>query len=148
MATQLTEHFSLEELTRSDTAKARGIDNTPSERTRSTLVRLCREVLEPIRAKYGKPIRVTSGYRCKTLNRAVGGATTSQHVTGEAADLDVGVDNRKLFRIISGMIDRKELTVGQLIWEKGTSENPAWVHVSLPFPNKVNNQILYIGIKR
>jgi len=146
--TQLTPHFSLEEMTRSETATKKGIDNTPNETERACLVRLCREVLEPVRVKYGKPIRVTSGFRCKALNKAVKGAATSQHVTGEAADLDVGADNKLLFRIVSGMLSRGELKVGQLIWEKGTMENPAWVHVSLPFSDKrPNNQILYLGIK-
>ena len=135
-------------MTRSETATKKGIDNTPNETERACLVRLCREVLEPVRVKYGKPIRVTSGFRCKALNKAVKGAATSQHVTGEAADLDVGADNKLLFRIVSGMLSRGELKVGQLIWEKGTMENPAWVHVSLPFSDKrPNNQILYLGIK-
>lgn len=113
------------------------------------MVRLCREILEPIREKYGAPIRVTSGYRCRKLNQAVGGVPTSQHMRGEAADLNVGSDNRKLFHLIAEMMDKGEIHVGQLIWEYGDQRNPAWVHVSLPFSDKrPNNQIIYKGVRK
>lgn len=148
MSTLLSPHFSLEELTRSSTATAKGIDNTPSEKERVNLVRLCREVLEPLRVAYGMPMRVTSGFRCKALNKAVGGAATSQHVTGEAVDINVGADNAKLFHLAAKMIKEGQLTVGQLIWEHGTQMNPDWVHLSLPFQFRPNNQILYLGVKK
>lgn len=147
--TLLSPHFSLEELTRSATATAHGIDNTPTEEARAQLVRLCRDVLEPIRAKYGAPMPVKSGYRCPQLNAKIGGASkTSQHMKGEAVDINVGMDNRKLFHIIAEMMDKGEIRVGQLIWEKGDQKNPAWVHISLPRPGKPNNVILYLGVKK
>jgi len=146
--TALSPHFTLEELTRSSTAQQKGIDNTPSENERANLVRLCRDVLEPLREAYGAPMRITSGFRCKALNKAIGGVSTSQHITGEAADINVGADNAKLFRLAARLIQEGKLQVGQLIWEKGTQKNPAWVHVSLPFVYRPNNQILYVGIKK
>lgn len=84
---KLSEHFSLAEFTRSATATARGIDNTPSSAVIENLRNLCEKVLEPLRQWYGKPITISSGYRCPELNKVVGGAKNSQHMTGEAADL-------------------------------------------------------------
>lgn len=148
MSTLLSPHFSLEEMIRSNKAVQKGIDNTPPERSRANLVKLCREILEPIRQKYGMPIRVNSGYRCPALNKLVGGAATSQHVTGEAADIDVGADNLRLWRVITGLIKEGRIIVGQCIWEKGTDKCPDWIHVSLPFVSRPNNQILYLGVKK
>lgn len=146
--TQLSPHFSLEELTRSSTATAKGIDNTPGEKARANLVRLCRDILEPLRSAYGAPMRITSGFRCQALNKAIGGVATSQHVKGEAADIDVGSDNAKLFHLAVELAKEGKITAGQIIWEKGNQRNPAWVHISLPTPGRPVNQILYLGIKR
>lgn len=82
---QLTEHFSLEELTHSDTANARGIDNEPPPEILANLVKTA-ELLEEVRRLLGGPITVTSGYRSPALNAAVGGVTKSAHLTGQAAD--------------------------------------------------------------
>lgn len=139
----LSEHFTLRELTKSNTASRLGIDNTPTDEALEQLKKLCTEVLEPIRVKYGKPIIVNSGYRSEKLNKAIGGAKTSQHMTGGAADVDASDgDNAKLFNLIKDMIESGELKVGQLIWEKGNKIQPDWVHVSIPY-RKVN-QILYL----
>ena len=87
---QLTEHFTLEEFTFSSTAKARGIDNTVSNhRVIENLKNLCEQVLEPLRSYANQPITISSGYRCKALNKVVGGAHNSQHMTGEAADIHI-----------------------------------------------------------
>ncbi len=87
---QLTEHFTLEEFTTSSTAKARGIDNSvPSQRIVENLRNLCKQVLEPLRSYANQPITISSGYRCKALNKVVGGARNSQHMTGEAADIHI-----------------------------------------------------------
>lgn len=87
---QLTEHFTLEEFTTSSTAKARGIDNSvSSQRVVDNLRNLCEQVLEPLRSYANQPITISSGYRCKTLNKVVGGARNSQHMTGEAADIHI-----------------------------------------------------------
>lgn len=92
-------------------------------------------VLDPLREWYGKPIVVNSGYRCPALNKAVGGATTSQHMSGQAADIDTGdrQQNKLLFEYI-----RKNLPFDQLIDES----NFAWVHVSYRADGRNRNQVL------
>lgn len=119
-------YFSIEELTHSDTAKRLGIDNTPSAEAVKNLTELVENVLDPLRAAYGKPIHVNSGYRCPALNRAVGGVATSEHLTGKAADItgtpNTKAENRRLFNLIREL----RLPYRQLIDEKGFS----WVHVS------------------
>ena len=138
--------FSLKELTQSATAKRLGIDNTPSDDIKNNMVRLIETVLDPIRERYGSPIRVSSGYRCKKLNDVVKGSKTSQHMKGEAADLvPIDGDTRRLFYLIKEMIDNKEISCGQLIWEYGTKKAPKWVHISIE-TDKKHNQILYLGI--
>ena len=110
-------YFSIEELCRSETADAKGIDNRPSAVARENLEALVFNVLDPLREVFGKPIIVNSGYRSTLLNNILGGARSSQHTRGEAADItaeDVK-DNKQLFEII-----RENLPFDQLIWEKGT----------------------------
>ena len=138
--------FSIEEMTKSATAKRLGIDNSPSPEIENNLVRLIETVLDPIRERYGSPLRISSGYRCKKLNDAVDGSKTSQHMKGEAADLiPADGDTRRLFYLIKEMIDNKEIKCGQLIWEYGTKKAPKWVHISIK-TDKKHNQILYLGI--
>ena len=92
---KLSEHFSLREFIRSSTAESLGLDNSvdPTTAQGVTVTRnlaiLCAEVLEPLREHVGRPIVVTSGYRCKALNKAIGGVANSQHLVGEAADLSI-----------------------------------------------------------
>lgn len=116
-------YFTIEEMTKSSTAKANGIDNTPSEEGVLKLQKLIEAVLDPLREWYGKPITVNSGYRCEALNKAIGGAKSSQHMLGEAADITVGSkeENEKLFDYI-----KDNLEFDQLINESDFS----WVHVS------------------
>ena len=125
---QLTEHFSLSEFVRSETASKKHIDNTPSQEVVENLLALCRNVLEPARVAFGEPIYITSGYRCPVLNKAVGGKPTSQHQYGEAADLQVrGVENlRSLYNAIKsrGVFD-------QLLFESNGLKK--WIHVSYTF---------------
>ena len=131
---KLSPNFTLDELTYSATACRLKIDNTPSPEIKASLTNLAKNVLQPIRNKWGQPIIVTSGYRCPIVNKAVGGAATSQHVLGEASDVKAVniADNAKLYRLIERMVKSGELTVGQCIWEYGNSKNPKWIHVSLP----------------
>lgn len=139
----LSEHFTLEELTQSSTAAKHSISNVPSKTIVSELTKLCSHVLEPIRQKYDKPIIVTSGYRCPKLNALVKGATNSQHVYGTAADIKPKNGNvKELFDLILEMIDNKEITVRQLIDEY----NYSWVHVSIndKYHGYRENQILHI----
>lgn len=139
----LTKNFTLQELTKSATATRLKIDNAPSQRIIKNLTELATKVLQPIRDKYGKPIIVTSGYRCEQLNKAVGGVTFSQHCQGQAADIksvsDSVADNKALFDLIVKMIQSGEIVVGQLIDE----HNYDWLHISTPSNNKTN-QILHI----
>lgn len=83
----LSPHFRLAEFVKSSTASARGINNTPSPEVVNNLKALCREVLEPLRRHLGCPVVISSGYRSPKLNKLVGGVRTSQHMTGEAADI-------------------------------------------------------------
>lgn len=119
-------YFTLEELSRSATASARGIDNTPSIAAKLHLIDLVENILDPLREAYGKPIGVNSGYRSQALNKAVGGAATSDHLTGRAADIhgtpNTKAENQKLFELIKSL----DLPYRQLIDEK----NFSWVHVS------------------
>lgn len=116
-------YFSIKELCRSEDAEKHGIDNTPSEEAKINMENLIVEVLDPCREKYGKPITVNSGYRSRQLNAKVGGVDTSDHLTGEAADITGGsvAENRRIFKTLveNGKFD-------QIIWEKGGQ----WVHVS------------------
>lgn len=141
---KFSDNFTYEELISSATAKRLKIDNTPNKEQKEKLKRLAVEILQPIRDKYGKPIIVTSGFRCEKLNKAVGGAKASQHAKGEAADIrtvsDSIEDNKALFNFIKTMLNKHEIVVGQLIDEY----NYNWIHVSLPRSYKVNNQILHI----
>lgn len=134
----ITKNFKLDEFTRSDTARIRKIDNTPSKKIIEELTKLCEEVLQPIRDKYGKPINVTSGYRSEALNKAVGGSVTSQHRLGQAADIKAADGNqRALYDVIESMVKNGEIKVGQLIWEKGDNKAPQWVHVSTGTKNQI-----------
>lgn len=80
-------HFTMKEMTHSSTADNLGFINTPTEIEKQNLNDLVVNVLDPLREAYGKPIRVTSGYRCPRLNKAVGGVDNSQHIKGQAADI-------------------------------------------------------------
>lgn len=134
-------YFTIDELCHSDTAQAKGIDNSPSAVVRGNLEALVSNVLDPLREAFGKPIIVNSGYRSTLLNNSVGGAKNSQHTRGEAADItaeDVK-DNKQLFEII-----RENLPFDQLIWEKGTRTYPAWIHVSFKREGRNRKQILKI----
>lgn len=118
-------YFTIEELCYSATAEAAGVVNEPTEEIESRLRVLTDECLDLIREEYGKPITVSSGYRCKTLNRLVGGKENSQHINGEAADLVGKSENetRKIFETAKhvGVYD-------QLLYER--SRGKVWVHIS------------------
>lgn len=129
-------YFTIDELCKSATAEAKGIDNTPTEEVKKNLENLVKYVLDPLREKYGKPIYVNSGYRSEALNKAVGGSKTSQHVLGMAADIDAHTTkgNQELFDLIA-----KNFVFDQLIDEKDYS----WIHVSFD-PKRLRNQILHL----
>lgn len=124
-------HFTIDELCRSEKARQLGIKNTPADNIINSLSDLVENVLDPARELLGSPITVNSGYRSPALNKAVGGAATSQHVKGEAADLDC-CDNKRLFQLI-----RDQLPYDQLINE----HNYAWIHVSYRKGNNRKQQL-------
>ncbi len=136
---QLSPHFKLAEFTRSNTAKARGIDNTPNEQQISNLKYLCEKVLEPLREKFG-PIIIGSGFRSLALNKAVDGAKNSQHMTGQAADIHLPSTEigKKYFEFL------KTLPVfDQLIWERNNPKATSfWIHVSIMKNGKNRKQII------
>ncbi len=126
---KLSKNLSLEEVTKSITAKRLNIDNTPDEWTTENLRQVAVNVFQPLRDSFKCPIFVSSGYRSAELNTAIGGSRRSQHVEGRALDLDGDVygrcTNSQIFEWI-----RENLEFDQLIWEFGDTDNPDWVHVS------------------
>ena len=121
--TMLTPHFSLAEMTKSNTAIERGISNVPRPGELEALKLLCERVLEPVREHFGTPVIVSSGYRAPQVNRAIGGSASSQHCKGEAADFTVaGQSNLAVCRWME-----RHLNYDQLIYEFGEW---GWIHVS------------------
>lgn len=138
---RLSPHFLLAELTASNKAASLRIDNTP---TADALRRLqgTAEMLERIRATVGQPIIVTSGYRSPLLNRAVGGVTSSDHTTGQAADIVSPAFGTpyQLARLLAPLVST--LGIGQLILEGVKGKQ--WVHVSTRIPDKILNRVITI----
>jgi len=128
-------YFTIAELCKSSTADRYGIDNRCKKEHVVNLTALVDNVLDPLRNVYGKPICVNSGYRSPELNKVIKGSSTSQHMIGQAADIDTGdrQQNKLLFDYI-----QKHLPFDQLIDER----NFAWVHVSYRADGKNRNQIL------
>ena len=117
-------YFKIEEFTKSATAVALGIENKPSAMEVKNIEALVENVLDPLREAFGGPISINSGYRCNALNRAVGGVISSQHLSGEAADITAGSISAN--RTLYAMIRQLKLPVDQAIDEKGCR----WIHVS------------------
>ncbi len=129
----LSPHFTLEEMTLSQIAVRSGIANTPSKRQINSLIRLCENILEPLRKRLGKPVYISSGFRNPTVNSLIGGSATSQHMRGEAADITVeGMTPQELFEFIRAT----DLPYDQLI-----QEFDRWVHVS--YGSRKRGQELY-----
>jgi hypothetical protein len=126
---RLSKNLTLKEVVNSNTATRRGIDNTPDQWAIHNLQAVADNIFQPIRDHFGVPIGITSGFRCKELNKAIGGSKYSQHMIGEAIDIDADIhgkiSNSDIFDYI-----KCNLEWDQLIWEFGDDENPNWVHVS------------------
>ena len=125
---KLSEHFSLQELTKSSTAERRGIANEPDDEAVENLIMVCETVLEPVREHYGIPFIPNSGFRCLELNRAIGSSDRSQHTTGEAVDFEVpGISNREVALWV-----KENCKFDQLILEFYKEGDPSsgWVHCS------------------
>ena len=138
---KLSKNLNLAEVTRSETAKRRKIDNAPTDEHIENLKILAANIFQPMRDHFGKPIYISSGYRSEALNKAIKGSKTSQHCKGEALDIDNdnannGVTNRDIFEFI-----RDNLKFDQLINEFPVKGKPSWVHVSYS-KTQQRNQIL------
>lgn len=144
-------YFSIKELCASDTATRLRIDNTPSSAVKHNLTKLVDAVLDPLREYYGKPITISSGYRCPALNAAVGGVSTSQHKTGQAVDIQIvnkdGSINTAANKELYNIIVQRRLPFDQVILEKGTKDNPIWIHVSYD-ETRSRRQKLYFNGKK
>lgn len=139
---KLSKNLSLHEVTKSQTALRRNISNEPTEEHLENLKILAERVFQPIRDYFNEPIYISSGYRSKALNKAIGGSKTSQHCLGQAIDIDqdnrgTNVTNMKVFNYI-----RYHLDFDQLIFEYSNPDgSPAWIHVSYN-KNGNRNEIL------
>ena len=131
-------YFSIAELTKSETANKRKIDNKPTKEVENCLNQLIDNILDPLREAYGQPIIVSSGYRCPELNKAVGGAKTSQHTLGQAVDIHTKSNSKESNKQLFELIKQLKLPFDQLINEY----NYSWVHVSYSHRNR--RQILNI----
>ena len=126
---QLSEHFKLNEFTKSETAIRKRIDNTPGPAHASNLQKVCEKILEPVRRHYGKPVRINSGYRGPALNAAVGGSSKSQHCNGEAVDFEIdGLANPELAKWVSENCDFDQIILE--FYDPKEGPNSGWVHAS------------------
>ena len=136
----ISEHISLKEALRSNTAKRLGIDNMPDNKTLVTMQETAKYVFEPLRNYFNEPIYISSFYRSPELNTAIGGSANSQHCKGQAIDIDDTYGhktNAQMFKWI-----RKNLDFDQMIWEFGDDKNPNWVHISYVSPEENRNRCL------
>lgn len=127
----MAKYFTLAELIRSDTAKKKGIDNTPSFEIVDHLSELVEKILDPLRTAYGMPIRVSSGYRSPELNRAVGGAPTSVHQIGYAADLQVGGSFNRFRDFVVDWFKKTGTPYDQILLESDRRTGARWIHIGL-----------------
>lgn len=132
---KLSPHLDLIEVTKSDYAKKHGIDNMPNAEYTENLIELANNIFEPIREHFGKPIRISSGFRSKLLNSKLKGAPNSQHTIGQAIDIDQGdrEENKQIFEFI-----KDNLPFDQLINEFDYD----WVHVSYNSSGKQRGEVL------
>ena len=136
---QLSKNFNLVELTKSQTATRKGIDNTPSAEHQANLQSLCACILQPVRDHFGKVVTVSSGYRSPELCLAINSKITSQHAKGQAADFEIfGVSNKELADYIHEHLDYDQLI---LEYWKESDPNSGWVHCSYSEGNNRNQYL-------
>jgi len=142
---QLSKHFKLEEFEKSMTATRKGIENKAGSGEIKNLTDLCYGVLEPVRAKFDKPITITSGYRSPELCEAIGSKYTSQHTLGQAADFELaGISNLKVALWISNNCDFDQLILE--FW-KDDDPNAGWIHCSFKEGSNRKQVLTYSGDK-
>ena len=152
MTTKISKHVSYKEGVRSRTADRRGLDNTPNESQLKCMKEIAEDLFEPLREWVGGPIKINSFFRGEPVNTAIGGSKYSQHMKGQAMDLDDTFGhktNAEMYHYIKDNLD-----FDQLIWEFGDDKNPNWIHVSyvthrenrkkLTIAKKVNGKTKYI----
>lgn len=126
---KLSPNFSLSEFTASSTAQKLGIDNTPNKNEIRRLNGLVDHILQPLRTWAGRPVKISSGFRCSELNRRIGGSAGSQHVTGHAADIEIpGIDNKTVAQWIADYTPFDQIILEYYVEEQGI--NSGWIHVS------------------
>jgi zinc D-Ala-D-Ala carboxypeptidase len=133
---KISDHITYAEAIHSQTAKRKGIDNTPNPNQIEAMKLLAEKVFEPLREWVGGPIKVNSFFRSPELNTVIGGSKTSQHCKGQAIDIDdvYGYKtNSEMYHWI-----KENLSFDQMIWEFGTDTQPNWVHVS--YVSEENNR--------
>jgi len=151
---RISKHVSWKEGTYSRTGERLDLDNTPNEEQLKCMKAIAENIFEPLREWVGGPIKINSFFRGEPVNTAIGGSTRSQHMKGQAIDIDDTFKhktNAEMFHFIKDNLD-----FDQLIWEFGTDDNPNWVHVSyvthrdnrkkLTIAKKINGRTKYIHI--
>lgn len=135
----LSKSFTLEEFTKSHTADVNKIENYPDKDSLENLKQLCKYVLQPIRDTINIPIHITSGYRKPLLNDLVGGASSSQHIKGQASDIIAEkISAYSLYQLIKQMYRDRLLSFDQCIYED--NEKTQWVHISYNPVKKKNRE--------
>ena len=137
---KISDHITYAEAIHSNTAKRKGIDNTPSEVQVLSMKLLANKIFEPLRKWVGGPIKVNSFFRSITLNEAIGGVASSQHCKGQAIDIDdvYGYKtNAEMYKWV-----QENLDFDQMIWEFGTDMQPNWIHISYVSEEENRNKCL------
>ena len=137
---KISPNITYAEAIHSETAKRKGIDNTPNPTQIEAMKLLAEKVFQPLREWVGGPIKVNSFFRSADLNEAIGGSKTSQHCKGQAIDIDdvYGYKtNAEMYHWI-----KENLDFDQMIWEFGDDNNPNWVHISYVSPDANRNRCL------
>jgi hypothetical protein len=129
---KLSNNFSLGEFLKSNTADRLGLHGqyNPQPDYITNMIDLCINVLQPLRDQLGQSIRITSGYRCKELNEAIGGSKTSDHSYGRAADIEIYIGGIERNDVLFRTIIELDLPFYQMISEFGTYERPNWIHIA------------------
>ena len=136
----ISKHISNREGVYSRTAERLDINNVPNDDQLRLMEIVAEKVFEPLREWVNGPIKINSFFRCKKLNTAIGGSRSSQHMKGQAMDIDDTfgvVTNSDMYNYIKNNLDFE-----QLIWEFGDDDNPNWLHVSYVSPEKNRNRCL------
>ena len=149
---KISHNISYAEAIHSNTAKRKGIDNTPNPTQVENMKLTAEKIFQPLREWVGGPIKINSFFRGEPVNTAIGGSTRSQHMKGQAIDIDDTFGhktNAEMYHYIKDNLD-----FDQMIWEFGTDKNPNWLHISwvshrpnrkkLTIAKKVNGRTKYI----